>query len=123
MRAPRNKKEVRSFLGMVGYYRRFIPHFTTTAEPLTNLMKKDQPDKVEWTERTEEAFQILKRHLMDSVILRNPDYSQTFQLQIDASDVGVGAVLSQGETINQWLTSVQNYSTGRRVTPPSKKSV
>ena len=96
MPIPRTKKQVRSFLGMVGYYRRFIPHFATKAEPLTNLTKKGLPEVISWTEETNSSFESLKTDLTQSVMLRNPDYTQTFQLQTDASDVGVGAVLSQG---------------------------
>ena len=94
MPIPRTKKQVRSFLGMVGYYRRFIPHFATKAEPLTNLTKKGLPEVISWTEETNSSFESLKTDLTQSVMLRNPDYTQTFQLQTDASDVG--AVLSQG---------------------------
>ena len=96
MPRPRTKKEVRSFLGMVGYYRRFIPHFATKAEPLTELTKKGKPESVEWTAVMERAMQMLKKDLSESVMLKNPDFTQTFQLQTDASDVGIGAVLSQG---------------------------
>ena len=96
MPIPRTKKQVRSFLGMVGYYQRFIPHFATKAEPLTNLTKKGLPEVISWTEETNSSFESLKTDLTQSVMLRNPDYTQTFQLQTDASDVGVGAVLSQG---------------------------
>ena len=96
MPQPKTKKEVRSFIGLASYYRRFIPHFATIAEPLTNIMKKGKPEKVEWTVKTEHAFRKLKKNLTDSVMLRNPDYSETFLLQTDAFDVGVGAVLSQG---------------------------
>ena len=119
MRAPRTKKEVRSFNGLVNYYRRFIPHYATIAEPLTNLTKKNMPDKVEWTLKLEESFQQCKKELTNAVMLRNPDYSQTFQLQTDASDVGVGAVLSQGGLNDQpvayfskkLLDREKNYST------------
>ena len=119
MRTPWTKKEVRCFLEMSGYYRRFIPNFAEKAEQLTNPTKKDYPDKVVWTQRAEDAFQSLKKDLMESVMLRNPDYTQTFQLQTDASDVGVGAVLSQGGINDQpiayfskkLLDREKNYST------------
>ena len=101
MQRPQTKKQVRSFLGMVGYYRRFLPHFATKAEPLTALTKKGLPEKVAWTETTERAFKILKKDLVQSVKLKNPDFSQTFLLQTDASNVGIGAVLSQGSPNDQ----------------------
>lgn len=112
-------KDVRSFLGLIGYYRRFIQNFAEKAEPLTNLTKKGLPEIVVWTERTEDAYQTLKYDLSHSVMLRNPDFTQTFQLQTDASDVGVGAVLSQGGASDQpiayysrkLLEREKNYST------------
>ena len=73
---PRTKKEVRSFLGMLGYYRRFILHFATKAEPLTNLTKKGQPDQVTWTSWEAEAFELLKKYLIDAVMLKNQDFSK-----------------------------------------------
>ena len=104
---------------MVGYYRRFIPHFATKAEPLTALMKKGQPDQVTWTSWEAEAFKLLKKDLIDTVMLKTPDFSKPFQLQTDASDVGVGAVLNQGGDQDQpiayfsrkILDRERNYST------------
>lgn len=61
--APTTKKGVRSFLGMIGYYRRFIPHFATKAEPLTNLTRKGLPEQVERDEHLDDAFQTLKKDL------------------------------------------------------------
>ena len=58
-------------------------------------MKKGQPDQVTWTSWEAEAFELLKKDLIDAVMLKNTDFSKPFQLQIDASDVGVGAVLNQ----------------------------
>ena len=101
MRIPRTKKDVRSFLGMIGYYRRFIPHFAEKAEPLTQLTKKNQAEIVTWTEKEQQAFKKLKKDLMCSVMLKNPDFSKTFKLKTDAADQGIGAVLSQGEENDQ----------------------
>ena len=61
---PQTKKEVRSFLGMVGFYRKFIPDFSTVALPLTDLTKKNAPNKVVWTAECEKAFVTLKDKLM-----------------------------------------------------------
>ena len=58
-------------------------------------MKKGQPDQVTWTSWEAEAFELLKKDLINAVMLKNLDFSKPFQLQIDASDVGVGAVLNQ----------------------------
>ena len=90
---PGTKKQVRTFLGLTGYYRRFIPSYATIAAPLTDLTKKDCPNRVKWTPGCEEAFCKLKRVLCAAPVLCN--FDQTFLLQTDASDRGVGAVLGQ----------------------------
>ena len=92
---PTTKKEVRAFLGMVGYYRKFIPKFSTIALPLTDLTKKDAPNKVVWTANCELAFTALKKCLATSPVLSMPDLSAPFVLRTDASDRGLGAVLLQ----------------------------
>ena len=91
---PRTKTEVRSFLGLVGYYRKFIPHFATVAAPLSDLTKKNV--KVfEWSEDCEDAFLCLKELLCTAPVLNTPDLNNEMILQTDASNRGVGAVLSQ----------------------------
>lgn len=92
---PTTKTQVQSFLGLSGYYRRFIPHYSTIATPLTNLTKKQSPGHVLRTDQCEEAFTKLKEALCTSPVLRNPDYSQQFVVQTDASQYGIGAVLSR----------------------------
>ena len=92
---PLTKKQVRTFLGITGYYCRFIESYATLAVPLTDLTKKNLPDRVTWTPECESAFSTLKRVLCSSPILDNPDFGKDFILQRDASDRGVGAVLSQ----------------------------
>ena len=92
---PEEKKQVRSFLGLAGYYRRFIPDFATVAAPLTDLTKSSEPQRVNWTRKCEEAFRKLKVALSSSPVLQSPDFTRPFVLQTDASEVGVGAVLSQ----------------------------
>jgi hypothetical protein len=89
---PTSKKEVRAFLGLTGYYRRFIPNFSTISAPLSDLTKKRAPN---WDSKCEEAFQKLKEALCSSPVLHIPDFNRPFVLQTDASDRGVGAVLSQ----------------------------
>ena len=101
MMRPQTKKDVRTFLGMTGYYRRFIRDYATIAEPLTDLTKKTLPEKIVWNERLKLAFQRLKKVLMTAPLMKNPDFTRTFVLQTDASGVGVGAVLSQGEEEDQ----------------------
>jgi hypothetical protein len=92
---PVMKKQVRTFLGMTGYYRKFIPDYATTAAPLTDLIRKNCPNRVEWTPLCEVAFAQLKAHLCSSPVLKGPDFDKQFILQTDASDRGIGAVLSQ----------------------------
>ncbi|CAM4619121.1 unnamed protein product [Caretta caretta] len=92
---PNRKKQVQAFLGMVGYYRRFIPHFATRASPLTDLIKARGPDMVKWTDAAEKAFLDLQTALCSNPVLIAPDFNKEFILQTDASEVGLGAVLSQ----------------------------
>ncbi|KAL5517640.1 hypothetical protein EMCRGX_G003226, partial [Ephydatia muelleri] len=92
---PKTKKDVRAFLGLTGYYRKFIPEYATIAAPLTELTKKEQPNCLAWSSGCAEAFEALKRHLCTSPVLKCPNFGRPFVLQTDASDWGVGAVLSQ----------------------------
>ena len=82
---------------MTGYYRRLVQHHATIAEPLTEMTKKNQPNLVEWTTTAELVFQRLKSMLTSAPLMKNPDFTRTFILQTDASGVGIGAVLNQGE--------------------------
>nr|KAG5692640.1 hypothetical protein BaRGS_003530 [Batillaria attramentaria] len=95
VRRPVSKKETRAFLGLASFYRRYIPHFAAIAFPLTELTKKTQPTRVNWTPACEEAFQTLKERLCAKPVVCLPDLHQPFTLQTDASDVGLGAVLLQ----------------------------
>ncbi len=92
---PKTKKEVRTFLGLTGYYRKFIPNYATIACPLTDLTKKSAPVHVIWTKECDTAFQALKKQLCLTPVLKGPDFQKPFILQTDASDRGIGAVLSQ----------------------------
>jgi hypothetical protein len=91
---PKNDKEVKSFLGLVGYYRRFIQNFSVITKPLTSLLKKDI--KFSWTVTQQEALESLKRLLCSEPLLIYPDYSKEFILTTDASNFAIGAILSQG---------------------------
>lgn len=90
---PRKVKDIRAFLGFVGYYRRFIPRFSEIAKPLTHLLKKDVPFKFDAI--CEEAFSELKNKLITAPILVYPDFEKEFFVTTDASNVALGAVLSQ----------------------------
>ena len=92
---PQTKKQVRGFLGLTGYYRKFIPNYAEVASPLTDLTKKSAPTRVVWTEACEVAFQVLKKSLCSTPVLRGPNFAKPFVLQTDASERGVGAVLAQ----------------------------
>ncbi len=100
LRSPmsRTNKEVRSFLGLVGWYRRFIPDFATIAAPLTDLLSKAGKNPVKRTEACESAFNTLKDKMCSEPVLRRPDFNQRFLVQVDASDKGIGALLAQGST-------------------------
>ena len=86
---PKTKKDVRAFLGLTGYYRKFIPEYATIAAPLTELTKKEQPNDLLWNLECAESFEALKRHLCTGPVLMCQDFDHSFVLQTDASDWGV----------------------------------
>ncbi len=90
---PRNLTELRSFVGLCSYYRKFIKGFANIAKPLHKLTEKSQTFK--WTDECERAFETLKQKLIESPTMAHPDFSKPFVLDTDASDLGIGAVLSQ----------------------------
>ena len=93
MPPPTTPKEIRQFLGLVGYYRKFVPKFADIARPLTNLTKLDVP--YEWTNRCQEAFEFLKQMLLKEPILKYPDPSKPYTLFTDASKFAWACVLTQ----------------------------
>lgn len=92
--APKTHKELKQFLGLVGYYRRFIKDFSSITQPFTSLLKKNISFK--WEMRQQINFEKLKQLLSSEPILQYPDFNKEFLLTTDASDEGIGAVLSQG---------------------------
>nr|GEX66998.1 reverse transcriptase domain-containing protein [Tanacetum cinerariifolium] len=90
---PTTVKGIRSFLGNAGFYRRFIQDFSKIARPMTRLLEKDTP--FNFSQECVEAFQTLKRKLMEAPILIAPDWDIPFELMCDACDFAIGAVLGQ----------------------------
>lgn len=89
---PKNIKALRGFLGLSGYHRKFVKNYGTIAKPLTNLLQKDS---FIWTEEATEAFKRLKEAMTSTPILKLPDYTMEFTVETDASNTGIGAVLTQ----------------------------
>ena len=90
---PKNVTDIRSFLGLAGYYRRFIENFSKIAKPMTELLK--QGSVFEWSSECESAFQTLKKLLTTAPVLAQPDVDKGFDVYCDASRIGLGCVLMQ----------------------------
>ena len=97
---PKNQKNIKRFLGLIGYYRRFIQDFAKIAKVLNNLFKKGV--RFQWTRVHQEAFETLRDKICHDPILQFPKFDKTFIVTTDASNFALGAVLSQG-TIGQDL--------------------
>ena len=111
---PKTVTQVRSFLGLAGFYRRFVRDFSTIAAPLNELTKKDVPFL--WGTAQEEAFSVLKDKLTHAPLLQLPDFNKTFELECDASGIGLGGVLLQeGKPVAYFSEKLSgaslNYST------------
>ncbi|KAJ9544849.1 hypothetical protein OSB04_024556 [Centaurea solstitialis] len=112
--APKTPTEIRQFLGLAGYYRRFIANFSKIAQPLTTLTQKDK--KFIWGEKQEEAFQLPKHKLCNAPILALPEGTDNFVVYCDASHQGLGCVLMQNEKViayasRQLKVHEKNYTT------------
>ncbi|GJU29340.1 putative reverse transcriptase domain-containing protein [Tanacetum coccineum] len=112
--SPKTPTEIRQFLGLAGYYRRFIEGFSKIARPMTKLTQKSV--KFDWGEKEETAFQTLKQKLCSAPILALPEGSENFVVYCDASHKGLGAVLMQKEKViayasRQLKVHEKNYTT------------
>ncbi|GJU19288.1 putative reverse transcriptase domain-containing protein [Tanacetum coccineum] len=112
--SPKTPTEIRQFLGLAGYYRRFIKGFSKIAKPMTKLTQKNV--KFDWSEKAEAAFQLLKQKLCSAPILALPEGSENFVVYCDASHKGLGIVLMQKEKViayasRQLKIHEKNYTT------------
>ena len=123
MSPPKTKKQVRSLIGLVNFYRRYIPDCATLLSPISDLTKGKGPNQVEWGESQERAFVKLKDILSSEPILKLPDLQKDFILQTDASNFGIGACLFQDHdgrkhpvmyASRKLLDREKNYSVGER---------
>ena len=96
MPPPTTPKEVKQFLGLIGYYRKFVPRFADVARPLTNLTRLDQP--FEWSDKCQASFELLKEALIKEPILRFPDPNKPYTLYTDTSKYTWSCVLTQQYT-------------------------
>ena len=118
---PTNIRDIRAFLGHVGFYRRFIKDFSKIARPLTHLLQLDTP--FNFNEACVLDFDTLKEALVSAPIIQSPDWDLPFELMCDASDYAVGAVLGQRKEkqpivvyyTSKYLNDVQrNYTTTKK---------
>ncbi|GJR86639.1 putative reverse transcriptase domain-containing protein [Tanacetum coccineum] len=112
--SPKTPTKIHQFLGLAGYYRRFIKGFSNIARPMTKLTQKSV--KFDWGEKEETAFQMLKQKLCSAPILASPEGSENFVVYCDASHKGLGAILMQKEKIiayasRQLKVHEKNYTT------------
>ena len=97
MLVPNSVKEIKQFLGLTGYYRKFVPRFADISRPLTTLTKKDA--KFEWTSACQKSFELLKEALCGEPVLKYADTSKLYTLYTDASKFGWAGVLTQPHTM------------------------
>ena len=94
---PQTKKHVRSIIGLVNFYSKFIPHLATLLAPLSNLIVKERPDKVKWTDECQKSINMIQNIINNNPVLILPNMDKTFYVQTDASNIGIGAALLQSQ--------------------------
>jgi hypothetical protein len=105
---PTTVTEVRSFLGLSGYYQRFILNFSKIVKPVTELLKKE--NRYVWSDACDEAFKLLKKLLTTSPVLAQPDTNKSFGVYCDASGTDLGGVLMQeGRVISYSLRQLRHH--------------
>jgi hypothetical protein len=111
---PTTVRQIRSFLGSAGYYRRFILDFSQIVKPITELLKKGA--KFDWGQKCEDAFHTLRQHLTTTLVLVQPDSGKSFDVYCDASGTRLGCVLMQDNRVIAYASKAlkpheQNYPT------------
>jgi hypothetical protein len=110
---PTTASEIQSFLGLAGYYRRFIKDFSKIAKPMTKLPEKDKV--FEWTAKCQACFEELRKRLTSAPVVVLPDLTKKFDIYCDASRRGLGCVLMQGQVVcyasRQLRKHEENYPT------------
>jgi hypothetical protein len=111
---PTTVRQIWSFLGLSGYYRRFIPDFSRIAKPMTELLKKGV--KYDWSQKCEDSFHTLRQHLTTAPVLAQPDNTKSFDVYYNASGTGLGWVLMQDNRVISYASRAlrpheQNYPT------------
>jgi hypothetical protein len=114
---PTTVRQIWSFLGLAGYYRRFIPDFSRISKPMNELLKKGV--KFDWGQKCEDVFDTLRRHLTTAPMLAQPDNTKSFYMYCDASGTGLGCVLMQDNRVIAYASRAlrpheQNYPTHDR---------
>ena len=107
-RIPQNSEELASFLGLAGYYRPFIQNYGTIAKPLSCQTKKNKKERLVWGETEQQSFETLRDRLTTSPILAYPDFTLQFQIFTDASNYGIGAILSQVQNEKEVVISYKS---------------
>jgi hypothetical protein len=96
-KSTRSVTQIHSFLGLAGYYHRFIPNFSKIAKPMTKLLEMDA--KFKWSQQYEESFLTLKKLLTTTPVLAQPNIEKSFDVYCDALGMGIGGVLMQDSRV------------------------